>query len=257
MLDWLPSACSNSTSWCVLALALSLTACKPAEQGHSNAIAGAVLIDGAGGPPLSDSVVLVSGGFVRAAGRRTDIAIPPDANVIDGSGRYIVPALIDVSAGSVALPLVSTLAEARQVVRGGATGFIGIMRDTADLDAAFVSELRDLRVVVAPSLNSAGSAIEIAKRNTFRLFSAGVPIAVAGNEDPMREAELLAGAGIPPLDVVVAATRNGARPLGQSEQRGTIQPGKRADLLVLTANPGEDVRNLRKVERRMIAGEWQ
>jgi imidazolonepropionase-like amidohydrolase len=201
--------------------------------------------------------VLVSGGVVGAAGRRTELSIPPDASVVDGSGRYIVPAWIDVSTGKVALPLVSTLAEARQVVSGGASGFIGIMRDTTDLEPAFVSELRDLRIVVAPSLNSAGGAIEIAKRNTLRLFSAGVPIAVAGNGDPMHEAELLAAAGIPPLDVIVAATRNGARALGQSEQRGTIQPGKRADLLLLASNPGEDIRNLHKVERRMTAGEWE
>jgi imidazolonepropionase-like amidohydrolase len=201
--------------------------------------------------------VLVSGGVIRAAGRRTEMTVPSDANVLDGSGRYVVPALIDVTAGNVALPLVSTLAEARQVVSGGATGFIGIMRDTDNLDSAFVSELRDLRIVVAPSLNSAGAAIDIAKRNTLRLFSAGVPLAVAGNGDPLHESELLVSAGVPPLDVIVAATRNGARALGQSEQRGTIQAGKRADLLILTANPGEDIRNLRKVERRMKGGEWE
>jgi len=84
-----------------------------------------------------------------------------------------------------------------------------------------------------------------------------VPIAVAGNGDPLREAELLADAGIPPLDVIVAATVNSARALGQAAERGAIQPGKRADLLLLTANPGEDVRNLHKAERRMENGEWR
>jgi imidazolonepropionase-like amidohydrolase len=241
----------------LIALLLFLTSCKPAEESHSVAIAGAVLIDGAGGPALTDSMVVISGGLIRAAGRRTELSVPADASVLNGAGHYIVPAPIDVSTGNVALPLVSTLAEARTVVSGGATGFIGIMRDTADPDPAFVSELRDLKIIVAPSLNSAGDALETARKNTLRLFSAGVSIAVAGNGDPLREAQLLADAGIPPLDVIVAATRNGARALGQAEQRGTIQPGKRADLLLLTANPGEDIRNLNKVERRMQGGEWR
>jgi imidazolonepropionase-like amidohydrolase len=240
----------------LVALLLSLAACKPVEENRALAIAGAVLIDGAGGPPLTDSLVIVADERIRAAGRRSELSVPADANVIDGAGRYIVPLPIDVSAGS-SLPRVSTLAEARSVVTAGASAFIGIPRDTAELDPAFVYELRDLKVVVAPSLVAAGNALEIAKRNTLRLYAAGVPIAVAGNGDPLREAELLADAGIPPLDVIVAATGNGARALDEAAERGTIQPGKRADLLLLTANPGEDVRNLRKVDRRMEAGEWR
>jgi imidazolonepropionase-like amidohydrolase len=240
-----------------VALVFALAACKPAEEGHAIAIAGAVLIDGAGGPPLTDSLVVVSGGRILAAGRRTELSIPADASVMDGGGRYIVPALIDVTAGGATLPRVSTLAEARSTVAGGASAFIGMIRDTTEIDPPFVSVLRDLKVVVAPELVAAGSGLETAKRNTRQLFAAGVPIAVAGNGDAQRECELLADAGIPPLDVVVAATGNGARALGQQGERGTIQAGKRADLLLLRANPGEDARNLRKVERRMEAGEWK
>src|SRR5690348_1404763 len=219
------------------ALLLALASCKPAEDTGTIAIVGAVLIDGAGGPPLTDSLVLTAGGLVRAAGRRTELSIPADANVIDGSGKYMVPALIDLSSNKPSLPAVSTLADARSVVAGGASAFVGIMRDTTELDPAFVSQLRDLKVVVAPELISAGAGLAAAEKNAQRLFAAGVPIALAGNGNPLREAELLAGAGIPPLDVIVAATRNSAVALRQSDRRGTIQPGKRADLLLLDANP--------------------
>jgi len=239
------------------ALLLSLAACRPAEEGRAVAVVGAVLIDGAGGPPLTDSMVVVEGGQILAAGRRTELSIPADASVIDGGGQYIVPLPIDVTTGGISLPRVATLAEARSAVAGGAAAFIGMVRDTTDLDPSFVSQLRDLKVVVAPSLVTAGSALEVARRNTRRLFTAGVAMAVAGNGDALREAELLADAGIPPLDVIVAATRNGALALGQLDRRGTIQPGKRADLWLLTANPGEDIRNLRKVARRMENGQWR
>jgi len=40
---------------------LVLARCKPAEESNVTAIVGAVLLDGTGGPPVSDSVVLVAG----------------------------------------------------------------------------------------------------------------------------------------------------------------------------------------------------
>jgi imidazolonepropionase-like amidohydrolase len=239
------------------ALLLSLSACRPAEEGRTVAIVGAVLIDGAGGPPLTDSTVIVAEGRILAAGRRTEFSIPAEANVIDGGGKYIVPLPIDVTTGGASLPRIATVAEARSAVEGGAGAFIGMVADTAELDLSFVSQLRDLKVVVAPSLVTAGGALKTAQHNTRLLFAAGVPIAVAGNGDPLRETELLEDAGIPPLDVLVAATRNGALALGQFDRRGTIQPGKQADLLLLAANPGEDIRNLRKKVRRMERGEWR
>jgi len=241
----------------LLLLFLFMAACKPAQEGRTIVIVGAVLIDGTGGPPLTDSLVIAAGGVIQAAGRRTELSIPADASVTDGGGKYLVPTPIDLSAGGAALPRVATLAEARSAVAGGAAAFIGMVRDTAEIDAALISELRDLKVVVAPSLVRAGTALESARRNTERLFRAGVPIAVAAEGDVPREAELLEQAGIPPLDVLVAATRNGALAMRQYDRRGSIQPGKRADLLLLGANPGEDIRNLRKVERRMEAGEWR
>ena len=94
------------------------------------------------------------------------------------------------------------------------------------------------------------------KRSLKCLFRAGVPIAVASHGgDLYREMDALAAAGIPALDVLVAATRNGAIALHQLDQRGTIQAGKSADLIVLPKNPGEDTRNLRG-GRVMQSGEW-
>jgi imidazolonepropionase-like amidohydrolase len=99
--------------------------------------------------------------------------------------------------------------------------------------------------------------LDAAKRNTLRLFQAGVPIAAASKGgDLLREIELLVEAGLPPLDAIVSATRNSAMLARQTDQAGTIEPGKRANLLVLSANPGEDIRNLRKVALRLNGGEW-
>ncbi len=63
----------------------------------------------------------------------------------------------------------------------------------------------------------------------------------------VREMELMARAGLSPMEVLVATTRDGARALGRGEDLGTIQPGRRADLVVLSENPLEDVRHAASV----------
>lgn len=69
-----------------------------------------------------------------------------------------------------------------------------------------------------------------------------------------REMQLLVEAGIPALDVLGMATRNGAIELGQLHERGTIEIGKRADFLVLEANPLADIRNARRISLVVIDG---
>ena len=53
--------------------------------------------------------------------------------------------------------------------------------------------------------------------------------------------------GFTPLEAIHAATQISAAAMGQSTQRGTISPGKRADLVVLTADPTHDIHNTEKI----------
>jgi imidazolonepropionase-like amidohydrolase len=62
----------------------------------------------------------------------------------------------------------------------------------------------------------------------------------------------LVEAGLTPLAALQAATRNPARVLGLADSLGRIEPGKLADLLLLDANPLEDIRNTRKI-RAVVA----
>ena len=248
-----------------------MCACQAPEEGHLRAIIGAVLIDGLGGPPLTNSIVVISGDRIAAAGRASSVPVPGEAGKLDGSGRYLAPALVPVAAnvpdndeaalmkaresGGPAIVHASRLADVVWAVDHGASAVVGIPRDTEALDPEFVAKLRDLRIAFAPALAGAGPNPGVAKKNTLRLFQGGVPIALAAGVDPQREMELMVDAGIPPLDAIVAATRNGAAALHDAT-RGTIEPGKRADLLLLSAHPGEDIRNLRKVALRIQNGAW-
>jgi hypothetical protein len=61
------------------------------------------------------------------------------------------------------------------------------------------------------------------------------------------EFEALAGAGMSNLQVLEATTRLPAEWLGTITDRGTVEPGKRADLVLLDANPLDDVKNTRRI----------
>ena len=62
------------------------------------------------------------------------------------------------------------------------------------------------------------------------------------------ELELLVEAGINISDVIKIATKNGAEALDLMNQTGTIEPGKQADILILSANPVEDIENTKRIE---------
>ena len=62
------------------------------------------------------------------------------------------------------------------------------------------------------------------------------------------ELEILAEAGIPPLEVIEIATRNGAQALDIEKDVGTIEPGKQADMIILSGNPVDDISNTKKIE---------
>jgi len=420
--------------------ALCLSACKPPEESQQKAIIGAVLIDGTGGPPMSDSVVIVAGSRIRAVGNRANMPIPAGVEKISGMGKFLVPGLIDLhvhlgtrsgprfnaaeytreriehnlnaylyygattvrsmgtdghaafdvrkaerdgqlltanlytagrgftapgghpsqEVGDVVIqtnspddarkqvdtlageqvdaikiwvddlggtapkikPAVTdaildearkfnipvtahiySLADTEHLVRAGAAGFLHMIQDTEDIDPAFIARLRDLRIVFAPTLvrqepensdllndpdlarsvdadviaaaKQAAQAshptpadrqdYERAVRNTGKLAAGGVLIGVGSDGGSSldfpglmthRELELLQEAGLSPMDVIVAATHTGALALRKTDELGTIEPGRMADLLLVSANPLDDVRNLRKIDRIMLHGEW-
>jgi len=107
-----------------------------------------------------------------------------------------------------------------------------------------------------PNVPKFRAALANGMRNLKTLHGAGVRIAFGTDSgaNPARipgwaehrELELMVEAGLKPMDVLVAATRGSAAMLGATD-RGTLEPGKRADFLVLSANPLDDVRNTRRL----------
>jgi imidazolonepropionase-like amidohydrolase len=68
------------------------------------------------------------------------------------------------------------------------------------------------------------------------------------------EMEMMVTAGMTPMQTIVAATGAAARVMKPDARLGTLEPGKWADFLVLSANPLTDIRNLRQIDTIWIAG---
>nr|MBA3890204.1 amidohydrolase family protein [Gemmatimonadaceae bacterium] len=68
------------------------------------------------------------------------------------------------------------------------------------------------------------------------------------------ELALLVASGLTPLQALQAATLNPARYLSATDSLGTVAPGKLADLVLLDANPLEDIRNTQRIHAVVLNG---
>ncbi|MGD9562150.1 MAG: amidohydrolase family protein [Pyrinomonadaceae bacterium] len=107
--------------------------------------------------------------------------------------------------------------------------------------------------------------IDLRNKLIFAIYKAGGKI-MAGSDTPEflflygfsqhRELKALAGAGLPNYAVLEAGTRNAHEYLRSIDKAGTIEKGKRADLLLLNANPLENISATENRAGVMLKGKW-
>jgi imidazolonepropionase-like amidohydrolase len=354
----------------------------PSPPGASAlALIGATLVDGTGAAPVPDSVVVLLGARIVAAGPRTGVAIPPDARQIDLSGATILPGFINAHihggfyeavleawarggvttvrdlavftltpdwalrdrshsrprrARLVAAGPMITVSDGYPIAYWGGIGLTvssahdaslkaaGLLDDGADLlkialesgaifgqkmpmlspdEAAAVVRTAHSRgrpvsahvTVAADLLRALDAGVDdiahmatdrvpddVIRRmvdagvywvptlelwqgvglrspaiadNLRRFVAAGGKIALGTDYEgapdvdfdlgmPVTEIELMAQAGMTPMQIVVAATRHAAHVCGLEQELGTVEPGKIADLLVVAGNPLADLHAL-------------
>ncbi len=105
--------------------------------------------------------------------------------------------------------------------------------------------------------------LEVAKKNLKTLADKGVRIAFGTDTGPPArfqgffehlELEMMVEAGLTPMQALVSATGDAARCHKKAGAFGTLAPGAAADILILGANPLQNIRNMRSIEQVWIAG---
>jgi hypothetical protein len=82
----------------LVALAALITAACGADETPRIVLTGATVIDGGGGAPIPDAVVVINGSSIEAIGPAGAVEVPGGAQEIDLTGRWIIPGLIDADA---------------------------------------------------------------------------------------------------------------------------------------------------------------
>lgn len=126
-----------------------------------------------------------------------------------------------------------------------------IQRFSGRLDAddwALLEGARRNRLAVIRGLHRAGVPLATGSDtpNPFVAMGASVPLELAN----------FVAAGLSPLEALQAATISAARMLGLETEQGTVEVGKRADLLLLAQNPLEDVSRVANPSGVALRGRW-
>jgi imidazolonepropionase-like amidohydrolase len=181
------------------------------------------------------------------------------------------------------------LEDAKDLLRAGVDVFAHGVRES-DVDAELIQLFQERpEVILAPNLPDEGVAIDmrylrglipddvvdtveveyagtpedqafyqIQARNLAALNEAGVKIAFGTDGREMYEVfielENMVAAGMTAEEVIVAATKTSAELLGLDDT-GTLEPGKRADFIILDANPIEDITNIRQIDSVFLRGQ--
>ena len=179
------------------------------------ALEGATLIDGSGGPPKTDALILIKDGAIKAVAQVNEIKIPRGAQRIDLVGKTIIPGLIDSHAA------VERWALPRYLAWGVTT-----VRDThspGDSGYAIKKDI-DLGAVIGPRMFTAGPAIDG--------MGATLPgaTAVAGDEEARQAVDARAVAGADFVTVYTKITPDLLRAIvdeaGTLRLRVAVRPGK-------------------------------
>lgn len=177
-------------------------------------------------------------------------------------------------AGMDGIEHIGSFLEAYISVTAQATADDGIAYMLSDDAEGLYRCLASRRVVVTPTLvvypavalqrgqgtmpAGADAFVDAMKRIALRLHRAGVPLlsgtdasdvgglTIAPGASLLGELDMLQAAGIPARDVIAMATVNASRALGLAARTGAIAPGRAADFVLLDADPGADIGNVRK-----------
>jgi imidazolonepropionase-like amidohydrolase len=168
--------------------------------------------------------------------------------IIDVAHHRGVPVTVHVTAG----------ADLAKAVDYGFDEIAHMVADTLQDDRLIARMVaRDIYWVPTLELWSNYGLAQVAIANLRRFVSAGGKVALGTDFSgapkpfqagmPILEMELMQQAGMTPMQIIVAATKNAAHVCNRDHFLGTLESGKTADILVVDGDPLQDIHNLRNV----------
>ena len=195
-------------------LALLVLAASPlSAQSVTQAIVGGRILDGYGGPPIENGVILIAGDRITAVGPASSVAVPNGVRVIDANGMTVMPGLIDMHVhlqllghgdyrrwndlyGSRNADLVMPIA-AKQLLSAGVTSARDLGAPLDDIMA--VKRRIERNEIPGPRLFVAGPFIQHAPYEEYeRPFRWGV----SGVEDARAKVQRLVAAGVDVIKLI-------------------------------------------------------
>jgi imidazolonepropionase-like amidohydrolase len=154
--------------------------------------------------------------------------------------------------------LINLFRQRPEVIMGPNLPDAGVTIDTRFLRGVIPDDVMDTLQENYAGTQADREFYQIQSSNLATLNKAGVKIAFGTDGREMYEVfielENMVSAGMTANEVIVAATRTSAELLGL-EDIGTLEPGKRADFIVLNANPLEDIINTRRIDAVYLRGQ--
>jgi imidazolonepropionase-like amidohydrolase len=154
-------------------------------------------------------------------------------------------------------------AAAREAIEAGADGLEHGVTVEPITDHTLIDLMLERDTTYTPTLWIDDAIHPDTRGNVKTVADAGVSIALGSDTfsgrglfgaNTLEEAELMVAAGMTPVQSLVAGTSAAARQCVRPDL-GTVAAGKRADLILLTADPTQDISNLRKLAMTILNGE--
>lgn len=256
----------------VFVVAAGVLLARPQAQGRPPiAIAGARIIDGSGNEPFVGTIVF-AGGRITAVGRQ--VAVPADAQTIDGAGKTVLPGIIDTELRA-SLVDASDAGRRRLGVALAAGVTTAAVPQGATVPAGSAIEGSSPRLLSPVPPEGPGRAAALPptvrerRHGTLAVSMAGDPRADATHartlnarlalaslvrEDGTLDVAAVTATGLTPLEAVTALTGGGAWALGLQSDRGLLAPSMRADLVLVSGDPSAALDALQAVDKVFLGG---
>jgi adenine deaminase len=194
---------------------------------------------------LRDQTIVIEGKRIATVGPSDQVRVPDGYGVVDGRGKFVIPGFVDVRLFATD----SSAAPPPDVSRGRLERDVLLGVTTIVLRAGDTLATPGAGDVLVPR---AYVARETA-RDAVALPAASEPARNLGMHDYLRR---LVQLGLTPATALRSATFDAARFGGLSSRVGSIAPSKMADLLILSANPLDEVGNVALIDAIVVDGRF-